>query len=183
MTAFREFARVGLGISLALALIIAGAILLWGKAAAHDYNPPKQWDTSITPTTTSVDTRYSSEILSAASDYTLNTDLRVDYCFSPCGNILHYENDHGMSGWGARAYSQGTPTNFGIIQWNAYGGEKDSLTANRLARHELEHVFGLDHVPCGGGPYETSPASIMGCPDSGVSDLHDHDISDINGKY
>lgn len=184
MTALGISAMFGLALRLALALIIAGAILLGDSVSAHDYSPPKRWDTSITPNTTSVDTRYASEILSASSDYTSNTDLRVNWCIAPCGNIRHYENDFGRGNWSARVRRTiGNPIRSATIQWNAHHGRIDSFTAHRIARHELGHVFGLDHVPCGGGPYETSPPSIMGCPSSGVRDLHTHDIDDINDKY
>ena len=174
-----------MGLRLALALVLAGAIpafLLWGEAAAHEYNPPERWDTSITPVTTNVDTRYASAIRSAAGDYTSNTDLRVDYCASSCSgsNIWHYENDFGRNTWAARVMRRGNPTSSAIIQWDAHNGRFDEFTANRLARHELGHAFGLDHVPCKG---PTAAPAIMGCPTNGVSDLHDHDIDDINDKY
>ena len=185
MAASGNFVKFGLGMRLAVALIIAGAILLWGDVSAHDYSPPERWDTSVTPNTTNVDTRYTSAIRSAANDYTSNTDLRVVYCASSCSrsNIRHYESDFGRRNWAARVYTRGNPISSAIVQWNAHNGRIDSFTAHRLARHELGHAFGLDHVPCGGGPYETSPPSIMGCPSNGVRDLHTHDIDDINAKY
>ena len=185
MTALVNSAKTGLGIGLALALVIVGAILVWGDVSAHDYSPPKKWDTSITPNTTSVDTWYAWEIRSAARDFTSNTDLAVEYCSSSCSgsNIRHYENDHGMTGWHARVLFHGNTIRYATVQWNAHSGRIDSFTAHRLARHEMGHAFGLDHVPCGGGPYETSPPSIMGCPSSGVRDLHTHDIQDMNKKY
>lgn len=183
MAALGNFVKFGLGMRLAVALIIAGAILLWNSVSAHDYSPPARWDTSVTPNTTSVDTQYASAIRSAANDYTSNTDLRVDWCDAPCGNIWHYEGDFGRGNWAARVYTRGNPISSAIVRWNAHHGRFDSFTAHRIARHELGHAFGLDHVPCGGGPYETSPPSIMGCPSNRVKDLHTHDIDDINAKY
>lgn len=182
MTALVNSAKTGLGIGLALVLVIVGVILVWGDVSAHDYSPPKKWDTSITPNTTSVDTRYAWAILSAANDYTFNTDLTVNYCISRCGNIRHYEKDHGRRPWAARALTVGNPIRHGTIDWNAFYGPFDNDSANLIARHELGHVFGFDHVPCSGTRYAWS-VMMDACTGGLPSVLTNHDKADVNNKY
>ena len=68
----------------------------------------------------------------------------------------------------------------GKVRWNSYYS-KTNITVDRLARHEMGHIFGLDHPPCPGE--SGGVASVMGCPNDGKYDLHTHDRDDINVKY
>lgn len=187
MTALVNSVKTGLGVSLALALVIVGAILVWGDVSAHDYSPPERWDTSITPNTTSVDTRYAWAIRSAARDYNSNTDLMVIYCASSCNNsnIRHYENEYGMSKWAARTryvlLSGGLIRN-ATIQWNAEHGPFSRNDANHIARHEMGHSFGFDHFPCSGPDYAWS-VMLYGCTNGFPGALTSHDKRDVNNKY
>lgn len=141
MAALGNFVKFGLGMRLAVALIIAGAILLWNSVSAHDYSPPERWDTSVTPNTTSMNTNYAWAIRSAVLDYNLNTDLTVVYCAPACSgsNIKHFEASYGMDRtWAAlaRVYyiSPGGIIKRATIQWNASHGPFDSGAANHIAR-------------------------------------------------
>ena len=181
-----ETPKRGLGVSpalrMALLLILAGAFLLAGKAAAHDWPGGHAWDTSITTETSNGNTSYATQIQSAASDYTNNTDLPVSYCTEPCiENIRQVEEDYGPTNWDAYAYWYGNPEYRGKVKWNSYYNPKANIVVHRLARHEMGHIFGLDHPPCPGDP--GGVASIMGCPRDGEHDLHTHDRDDMNVKY
>lgn len=170
--------------AVAVGLILAGAFLFIGeRASAHNYNPDIVWSSSITPRVTDLNTDYESEIQSARRDFNDNTDLAVYRCSWVCnGNLRHSQADYGDVGWAARTRRHGNPVTHAYVDWNGHYSQ-DSFTAHRLARHEMGHAFGLDHVPCGGGPNEPNIYSIMGCPESGVKVLHDHDIDDMNDKY
>ena len=117
-----------------------------------------------------VNADYESEIQSARRDFNDNTDLAVYWCSWVCnGNIRHNQADYGDVGWAARTRRHGNPVTHAYVDWNG-DYSQDSFTALRLARHEMGHALGLDHVPCGGGgPYEPTIYSIMGCPESGVN--------------
>ena len=132
-----------------------------------------------------MDTNYATQISSAASDHRNNTDLYVSYCSGSCpsSNVRHYEADFGNTSWAARALFNGNVISHATIQWNGHWGTFENIISHRLARHEMGRAFGLNHVPCGGGPHATTIWSVMGCPESGQYTLHDHDIDDIDDKY
>ena len=169
---------IAAGLTLLLVLSFIGE-----RASAHNYSPDIVWSSSITPKVTDLNTDYETEIKSARRDYNDNTDLGVKWCDWPCnGNLRHTQGDFGDVGWAARAWRYGNPVTNATIEWNGHYSQS-SFTAHRLARHEMGHAFGLDHVPCGGGPYEDDIKSIMGCPEAGKKVLHKHDINDMNDKY
>ena len=163
----------------AVVFILAGAFLLAAKAAAHEFPNPQSWDTSVTPKTSNGTAALATFLSSAASDYTNNTDLDVDYCNEPCTeNISNIMINNGDDGYAAWAFWTGNPAYEGRIEWNSYyAGGWSSRTKHLLARHELGHIFGLDHVP------ETGPASVMGRARDHMHVLHTHDKDDINVKY
>ncbi len=68
---------------------------------------------------------------------------------------------------------------FAYIYWNSYYGPYDSDAANYLARHEMGHVFGLNHVACS----ESSSVMYTGCTSGLLTTLQSHDISDVNSEY
>lgn len=183
MTLFGNYAKVSLLIGLVLASIFAGLILLWGNISAHEYSPPQKWDTSVRPVTIDVSSGYASAILSAANDFTLNTDLEVDYCTSRCGNISHYGTRR-MTTWAARAqyYLRGNLIRHATVYWNAHNGPYGSEVANYIARHEMGHVFGFPHVPCS-GPSHAESVMVTGCSGIQPATLTAHDRADINNKY
>lgn len=169
----------------ALLVTVAVAALYVGTATAHEYNPVRYWDTNhVMPETTNADTRYATQIRQAAEDYTDNTALAVDYCSSSCSgsNIRHYEADYGNTIWAARVQLNPPDITYATVQWNAHWGMYNNFDANRLARHEMGHAFGLEHSEeCGA----ISPQlyAVMGCAEPGKAVLHDHDIQDMNDKY
>ena len=133
---------------MALVFILAGVFLLVGKVAAHDWSPPHVWDTSITTETSNGNTSYATHIQSAASDYTNNTDLAVDYCTEPCTeNIRQVEDNYGPVNWDAYAYWYGDPVYKGKVKWNSYYS-KTNISVHRLARHEMGHIL---YGPAGSG--------------------------------
>ena len=168
----------------ALVFILAGAFLLAGKAGAHNYYPDIVWDDdNVTPKTANVDTSYAAPIRGAAHDYNTNTDLTVEHCDWPCSANIEHRSVRGRTKeWSARARRNANPVTEGTVEWNSRV-RNSAFTAHRLARHEMGHIFGLDHVECGGGPREPDIKSIMGCPEDGKKILHAHDISDMNKKY
>ena len=164
---------------LAPVLVLMGALLLVGRAAAHEFADPHSWDTNVTPKTSNGTTALATFLSSAANDYTTNTDLEVDYCNEPCTeNIRNIMVNRGHDRYSAIAFWTGNPAYEGRIEWNSYySGGWGSRTKHLLARHELGHIFGLEHVP------ETGPASVMGEPRDHLQVLHTHDKDDINVKY
>ncbi len=159
--------------------ILAGAFLLPAKAAAHEFASPHSWDTSVTAKTSNGATAFATYLSSAANDYTSNTDLDVDYCNEPCTeNISNIMVNRGSNGLSAQAFWTGNPAYEGRVEWNShYASGWSSRTKHLLARHELGHIFGLDHVP------GNSPASVMGQAREHKHTLHTHDKDDINVKY
>ena len=164
---------------LALVLVLIGALFLVGRAAAHEFASPHNWDTSVTPKTSNGTTALATFLSSAANGYTTNTDLEVDYCNEPCTeNISNIMVNRGNDGYSAIAYRAGNPAYEGEIQWNSYyAGGWSNRTNHLLTRHELGHSFGLDHVP------GSSPASVMGVAREYINTLHTHDKDDMNVKY
>ena len=76
------------------------------------------------------------------------------------------------------AYWSGNPAYAGRVEWNShYAGGWSSRTKHLLARHELGHIFGLDHINA------SSPASVMGEARQHMHTLHTHDKDDMNVKY
>ena len=65
--------RKSLILWLALALVLLGAST--GALSAHDWPGGHVWDTSIDAKTSNGNTSYATQILSAADDYTIYTDL------------------------------------------------------------------------------------------------------------
>ena len=191
MAALGNFVKFGLGMRLAVVLIIAGAILLWVDVSAHDYSPPERWGTSVTPNTTSVNTNYAWAIRSAVLDYNLNTDLTVVYCAPACSssNIKHFETYFRIDRtWAARARIYTSPGGIikrTTIQWNASHGPFDSGAANYIARHELGHAFGLAHIPTCNKRSNAYVTSVMlsACTNDSPAVLTSHDINDMDEKY
>ncbi len=98
---------------------------------------------------------YYYSFLGAAQDYNNNTDLVINT--SGAANIIAWEGSYGDTGWLGLAspYANGNPcgcgwdvnrANFAYIYFNTYYGTPGNL--NHRARHELGHVFGLDHQTC-----------------------------------
>ena len=160
-------------------LVLAGALFLVDRAAAHEFASPHSWDTSVTAETSNGTTAFATFLSSAANDYTTNTDLDVDYCNEPCTeNISNIMVNNGNDGYSAWAFWTGDPAYEGRIEWNSYyAGGWNNRTKHLLARHELGHIFGLAHVP------ETGPASVMGEAREHMQTLHTHDKDDMNVKY
>lgn len=166
-----------------------------GATWAHEYQPAFDWDGDVTPEVADYNTQYGQQALSARDDYDSNTDLDVDWCEYPCSaNIIHYEANMGPTQWTAeaRVYSGSTScfpisycnesdheADFAYIYWNSYYGPYDSDAANYLARHEMGHVFGLNHVACS----ESSSVMYTGCTSGLPTTLQSHDISDVNSEY
>ena len=163
---------------LALFLILVGLSLFWNTAIAHEYSPNRRWDTSNVPRVTDGNTGFGTYIRSAADDYTRNTDLAVRYCASPCThNIYNYKANFGYTKWAAQIHRYGNPVRKARIEWNEYHAPFTVKEKHRLARHEMGHAFGLDHVP------KSGPAAIMGDPKEWSHVLHMHDKDDINVIY
>ena len=160
-------------------LVLTGVLLVAGRVAAHEFPSPHSWDTGVTPLTSNGTTPLGTYLSSAASDYTNNTDLEVDYCTEPCTeNITNKMVNWGDNRVSARAYWTGNPAYEGEIRWNShYAGGWSARTKHLLTRHELGHVFGLDHVNA------STPASVMGEAREHMQVLHTHDKDDINVKY
>ena len=148
---------------------------VWQGACAS----PHSWDTGVTPLTSNGTTVLGTFLSSAASDCTSNTDLDVDYCNEPCTeNIRNIMVNRGANGLSAQAYWSGNPAYAGRVEWNShYAGGWSSRTKHLLARHELGHIFGLDHINA------SSPASVMGEARQHMHTLHTHDKDDMNVKY
>ena len=85
-------------------------MLLAGRLAAHEFPSPHRWSSSVTPKTSNGTTALGSFLSSAASDYTNNTDLEVDYCNEPCTeNISNIMVSRGANGYYAQAFWTGNP--------------------------------------------------------------------------
>ena len=182
-------------------LLLGSAVILLltvPKAMAHNYSPSFIWDTDDTIT---VESRIpqSTDVHSAADDYDNNTDLNVNRCTpnGNCGNVIHYDGNYGSSeppAW-ADPLSQMEPCSDDDHVLNGYCNETNhkvdfsyiyynthSYATNLVAyyaRHEMGHVWGLDHVAC-------STASVMwinACSGSVWGVLTSHDRSDVNSKY
>ena len=182
-----------------LVVVVTLAIMLpVGLAFAHDFSLPFKWDTDVTIT---VESRIpqSAHVHSAADDYDDNTDLTVKRCSpdSECGNVIHYDGYYGPSepvAW-ASPYSYSVKctndeheltgycnetnhkVDFAYIYYNTHYTYDDLLVAV-LARHEMGHVWGLNHTPC-------SVASVMkpGTCQNQYGNLQQHDKNDVNAKY
>lgn len=179
----------------ALLCALAVTLAFGGSAGAHEYSPAFDWDEDETSEVANYNTQYGQQALRARDDYYANTDLDVDWCTYPCGaNIIHYEANSGPGRGTAEAwvYSGSTScfpvsycneddhkADFAYIYWNSYYGPYDSDAANYLARHEMGHAFGLDHVPCS----ESSSVMYTGCSGGLPTTLQSHDISDMNTEY
>lgn len=156
--------RINLALCITLVLALAGAFLLTGKAVAHNYYPDIVWKDGLTPVNANVDTSHTAPIRGGAHDYKTNTDLKVNYCSWPCSANIEHRSVRGRTKeWAARARRNANPVTQATIEWNSRVNNS-AFTAHRLARHEMGHAFGLDHVECGGGPYEPDIKSIMGYP-------------------
>ena len=97
-------------------------------------------------------------------------------------NTRRYEADYGNTTWAARVQLPPGDITYATVQWNAHWGKYNNFVANRLARHEMGHAFGLEHSEeCG----TVSPQlyAVMGCAEPGKAVLHDPDIQDMNDKY
>ena len=150
-----------------------------GRGRGPRVSQPAQLGQQSTPLTSNGTTTLGTFLSNAASDYTSNTDLDVDYCNEPCTeNISNIMVNRGANGYDAQAFWTGNPAYEGRVEWNShYAGGWNSRTKHLLARHELGHIFGLDHVNA------SSPASVMGEPREHMHTLHTHDKDDINVKY
>ena len=180
-------------------LVFWSAWSLWQDVEAHPIG--WKWDTSSAPIVTNYNTSYGSEISSANADFNSNTDLTVYSCNTPCAeSVKHEQKFVGNVDWAAvaKAYRNGyecgdcnetsKKVTYGKVIWNSAGGPYTPSYANYLARHEMGHVFGLDHAPCQtGGDYggNNGYLNVMAvkCPYDAPDTLQDHDISDINAKY
>lgn len=180
-------AILALGVGLIIGLGLGGRI-----ADAHDigwiYNKTaiSIWHGNV---------NYSSQVVSASSDYDYNTDLTIDYsgtCTDYC-HIIFNQANYGTGTSIARADprdSAGRECALGYCNTTTNKADHGYVWLNTayyplanpdfVMRHELGHHFGLAHVEC-------SPASVMktytACTSPWYAELQPHDISDINYWY
>lgn len=178
---------------------ILGLALPFSVVYAHEFPTGYRfkWNTDVDIT---VESRIaqSAQVHSAADDYDDNTDLDVDRCSpnSNCGNVIHYSANYGTSdaqAW-ADMYSRSVKCTNSEHELNghcnltnrkadfAYAiyNTAHSLSGDAyhyVARHEMGHIWGLAHTPCG-----TKSVMRYNC-NSYYGYLTHHDRVDINAKY
>jgi len=170
-------------------------VLLFGAKTSSTYTHDIgwRWDSLVSIITENRTSDFGSYLGSANADYNSNTDLTVYRCADNgyCGNLIHLQANYGNTNWAAKAdpYSDGNAcatsgycnttdhrVDFAYVYWNNY--YMPISEQNHIMRHEMGHVFGLTHTPCG-------ISSVMwgSCPSPWPQSLTDHDISDINSYY
>ncbi len=164
----------------ALLLLAVGGLVTQVTIQAHFNN--MKWITT-TPTIRDATADYGGSIRRAIADYNSNTDVTIYTCSnSGCENWIHIQDDYGPDDFYARnfrTYYIQNPPPHNIVesetQWNEYW---DSGNDDHVARHEIGHGLGFNHVEC-------STDSVMWpeCPRPWPSSLESHDINDINGEY
>jgi hypothetical protein len=177
-------------VSFALALVAASPI------AAHDLG--YRWSSSKAQVHQG-STSYETAIKSSAANYDSYTDLTVSYTAYPgsINAIFFFQENNGPGFLAvAVAYSNGNAcaykstaaltgycntsdrkANYGEVYINTYYTSEINTKTNWLMRHEMGHLFGMQHGPCDEGSVMQNNCGTL------YGSLTGHDINTMNSWY
>jgi hypothetical protein len=160
------------------AVVLAAGIVFADPEYLRGHDTGYRWTSSYWPTIHDLNSSYGSYVTAAAADYNSNTQATVYTCSSSgCGSWDSLDAGLGSEGPYARTtlYISGSTITSALTEWNYNVSQPNR---DHVARHEIGHGFGMDHVPC-------SPDAVMwgACSQPWPSSLQSHDIGHINDWY